>query len=250
MNELKDDREWLNGQGAASAEYPAEAREAARAQSSVLREVYAWMGGGLALSGAVAWHAAQSGLCVSVVTSGWFLPLCLAEIGLVIALSFALEKLSAFAATAMFLGYAALNGLTLSTIFLVYDLGAIARTFFVTAGMFGAMALYGATTRRDLAGWGSFLVMGLFGVVIAGVANLFFKSAMLDFLVSCAGVVVFTGLAAWDAQKVRRFALAAAEHGLPAEETRKAGILFALSLYLDFVNLFLHLLRFMGGKRR
>lgn len=250
MNELKDDREWLNGQGTASTGLFPEAQDAARVQSSVLREVYAWMCGGLAVSGAIAWHAAQSGLCLKILASGWMFGLMIAEIGLVMALSFLLKKLSAFAATAMFLGYAALNGLTLSTIFLVYDLGAIARTFFVTAGMFGAMALYGATTRRDLAGWGSFLVMGLFGVVIARVANLFFKSAMVDFLVSCAGVVVFTGLAAWDAQKVRRFAIAAAEHGLPAEETRKAGILFALSLYLDFVNLFLYLLRFMGGKRR
>jgi len=250
MNELRDDRDWLDGRSAASAGYLSEAAEETRVGTAVLREVYGWMCAGLALSGAVAWHAAQSGLALKIAASGWFFGLAIAEIGLVILLSFLLNKLSAAMASVIFLAYAAMNGLTLSGIFLVYSLGALTRTFCITAGMFGGMALYGSVTKRDLSGWGSFLVMGLFGVIVAGIVNIFLKSSMLDFLVSCAGVVVFTGLSAWDAQKVRRFAVEAAERGLPRESTRKMGVVWALSLYLDFINLFLYLLRFFGGNRK
>jgi hypothetical protein len=250
MSELRDDREWLDARPAVLVSDGTAAQAERRVGTAVLREVYGWMCAGLALSGAVAWHVAQSGLGIKIIANGWMFGLAIAEIGLVLALSFCINKMSAAVASAVFLAYAALNGLTLSTVFMAFSIGSIARTFCITAGMFGGMAVYGSVTGRDLSGWGSFLVMGLFGVVIAGLANLFFKSAMVDFLVSVAGVIVFTGLAAWDAQKVRRFAVAAAERGLPAESTRKMSVMCALSLYLDFINLFLYLLRFTGGNRK
>jgi FtsH-binding integral membrane protein len=142
----------------------------------------------------------------------------------------------------LFIGYSALNGLTLSVIFLVYTADSIASTFFVTAAMFAAMSAYGAMTRKDLTSWGSFLFMGLIGIVIASIVNIFMKSDGVSWVVSAIGVIVFTGLTAYDTWKIK--ALAAA-----GQEGRKPAILGALTLYLDFINLFLMLLRFMGGRR-
>ena len=221
---------------------------AARPGASVLRSVYGWMFAGLAISGLVAWKTAESGLWQTVLAGGWFWGLIIGEFVLVMVLSMALNKLSATVAAGLFLGYAALNGLTLSVVFIAYELGAVAKAFFIAAGMFGGAAAYGAVTKRELDGLGSFLGMGLWGVILAGLVNLFFRSPMVDFLVSCAGVIVFTGLAAWDAQKAKQ--LAQSCEGAPDEVARKLGVLVALSLYLDFVNLFLFVLRFAGGGRR
>jgi len=164
------------------------------------------------------------------------------ELALVFILSGAINRLSGTVATLLFLGYSALNGLTLSVIFIVYTADSIASTFAVTAAMFGAMSIYGYLTKKDLTSWGSFLFMGLIGIVIASLVNIFLQSSAVSWVVSGIGVLVFTGLTAYDTWKIKAMAAA-------GEEGRKPAILGALTLYLDFINLFLMLLRFMGGRR-
>jgi len=148
----------------------------------------------------------------------------------------------------LFIGYSVLNGLTLSVIFLAYTSSSIAGTFFITAGMFGAMAVYGLVTKRDLSGMGSFLFMGLIGIILASVVNIFLKSSSVYWAISFLGVLIFTGLTAYDVQKIKKIG----EEGIMAqgdETIRKGSIMGALALYLDFINLFLMLLRFFGGSR-
>lgn len=218
-----------------------------RQVAGAFRIVYGWMCAGLALSGVVAWKTAESGLWRSILSGPWLWVCLLGELGLVIGLSAAIRKLSAALAGGLFLGYAALNGLTLSVVFIAYDLALVQRAFFVAAGMFGGFAIYGTMTKTDLGRIGSVCGMALWGLIIASIVNLFLKSSGLDWIVSLGGVVVFTGLTMADAQKIRRLADAEAE--LDGETVRKLGILGALTLYLDFVNLFLHLLRLMGRRR-
>jgi hypothetical protein len=212
------------------------------------RRVYSWMGAGLALTGLVALYTYSSPALLQLIFGNKivFYGLIIAEFGLVIALSAAINRLSATMAMLMFCVYAALSGLTFASIFVVYTSSSIASTFFITAGTFGAMSIYGHVTKRDLSGWGSFLFMGLIGVVIASVVNIFLKSPMLTWVSSCIGVLVFVGLTAYDTFKLKQMAI----HGFAdEEEARKAGILGALTLYLDFINLFLLLLRLFGDRR-
>lgn len=213
-------------------------------QNTLVRQVYAWMGLGLALTAVMALvTVASPALFMAIVGNKLiFYGLMIGELALVFTLSGAINRLSAGVATLLFLGYSALNGLTLSVIFLVYTADSIASTFAVTAIMFGAMSLYGYVTRKDLTSWGSFLFMGLIGIVVASLVNIFLRSSAVSWVVSAIGVIVFTGLTAYDTWKIK--ALAAA-----GEEGRKPAILGALTLYLDFINLFLMLLRFMGGRR-
>lgn len=218
-----------------------------RQVAGAFRIVYGWMCAGLALSGVVAWKTAESGLWRSILSGPWLWVCLLGELGLVIGLSAAIRKLGAALAGGLFLGYAALNGLTLSVVFIAYDLALVQRAFFVAAGMFGGFAIYGTMTKTDLGRIGSVCGMALWGLIIASIVNLFLKSSGLDWIVSLGGVVIFTGLTMADAQKIRRLADAEAE--LDGETVRKLGILGALTLYLDFVNLFLHLLRLMGRRR-
>jgi len=225
--------------------YATQARESHLA--ATFRVAYGWMCAGLALSGLIAWYAASSGLAVRLMQGGGFTVCLIAEVALVFALSAAIRKLPVAAACLMFMVYAALNGLTLSTIFFAYELGHIARVFFITAGMFGGLALWGTFTRSNLASVGAFCGMALWGLVIACLVNLFLHSTGLDLVVSILGIVVFAGLTMFDAQKIK--ALAASEAQLDAVTAHKLGLLGALSLYLDFINLFLYLLRFMGRKR-
>ena len=165
------------------------------------------------------------------------------EIGLVIGLVAAIKRLSYPAAMGMFIFYAALNGFTLSMIFVAYTAGSIAGTFVATAGTFWVMALYGTVTKRDLTGWGSFLFMGLIGIILASVVNIFIGSTMLYWGITYLGILIFVGLTAYDVQKLRKMA---AQGQLDQE---KMGILGALILYLDFINLFLLLLRVLGSRR-
>lgn len=219
----------------------------ATALATTFKLVYGWMGAGLALSGLVAWHTAASGLWQKVL-AGPGLFVCIGvELALVFALSLAISKLPAFLAAVMFLAYAAVNGLTLSVVFVAYDLALVQRVFFITAGMFGGLAVWGSVTKGDLSSVGSVCGMALWGLVVAGVVNLFLGSSRLDWVLSLAGILVFSGLTMYDAQKIRR--LAAAEGALDGAAVRRLGILGALTLYLDFVNLFLHILRFMGRKK-
>lgn len=213
-----------------------------------LAKVFYWMAIGLGLTGVVAFLTAQSGLVHIIVRSPLFILLVLGELGLVFFLSARVEKLQASTATGLFMGYSFLNGLTLATIFLAYTKASIAGTFFIAAGMFGAMAVYGFVTKRDLTGFGSFLFMGLIGIVIASIVNLFMASSMLSWMISGIGVIVFTGLTAYDVQKLSRMGTGGImEQGEAA--VQKGAVIGALALYLDFINLFLMLLHFFGGSR-
>jgi FtsH-binding integral membrane protein len=229
---------------------PLSVTEAARKEASTvfLAKVFNWMAMGLGLTGIIAWLTASSGLAMSIVGSPVFMILIIAELGMVFFLSARINKIQPGTATGLFLGYAVLNGLTLSTIFLAYTKASIGGTFLITAGMFGAMAVYGMVTRRDLSGMGSFMFMGLIGIVIASIVNIFLKSSSLYWAISVIGVLVFVGLTAWDVQKIKTMG----EQGIMEQgesAIRRGAILGALALYLDFINLFLMLLRFFGGSR-
>ena len=219
------------------------------AVNAFLRGVYGWMCLGLFVTAAAALFTVSSPALMQAVFGNQVLLIVLivAELGLVIGLSAAINRLSAGTASLLFLAYSALNGVTLSAIFVVYSPAVIIKAFLVSGGMFGAMSLYGLLTKKDLTSFGSFLFMGLIGIVIAMVVNIFLKSAMMDFVVSCLGVLIFTGLTAYDTQKLRRFGESAPLDDATA--VRRGAILGALTLYLDFINLFLMLLRLFGGNR-
>jgi len=218
------------------------------ASTIFLAKVFNWMAIGLGLTGIVAFFTASSGLARAIVVSPLFMILIVVELGLVFYLSARISKIQAATASGLFIGYSALNGLTLSTVFLAYTSSSIAGTFFITAGMFGAMAVYGLVTKRDLSGLGSFLFMGLIGIIIASVVNIFLKSSGMSWMISLLGVFIFTGLTAYDVQKIKNMG----EEGIMSqgeEAIKKGSIMGALALYLDFINLFLMLLRFFGGRR-
>jgi len=221
----------------------------AGALTAFMRGVYGWMSAGLALTAMVAVATASSQTLMNLIFGNIvvLIVLILAQFGLVIGLSAAIGRLSAGAATSMFLLYSALNGLTLSGIFIAYAGVTIASAFAVSAGMFLAMSLYGLVTKRDLTSWGSFLFMGLIGIILASVVNIFLKSSMMAFVVDCIGVLVFTGLTAYDTQRLKDMGEAAPMHDATA--VRRGSILGALTLYLDFINLFLFMLRFFGSSR-
>ncbi|MFZ2445447.1 MAG: Bax inhibitor-1/YccA family protein [Syntrophobacteraceae bacterium] len=217
------------------------------AQNAFILKVYNWMALGLGVTAISALYTASSPTMIQFIfgTPMVLIVLIIAELGLVIALSAAINKMQSSTALLMFFGYSLLNGLTLSSIFLVYTSASIASTFFVTAGTFGAMSLYGYTTKRDLTAWGSFLFMGLIGVIIASLVNIFFKSPMIYWLMTYIGIIVFVGLTAYDTQKLKEMASA----GFAGEEMeRKGAVIGALTLYLDFINLFLLLLRVFGRR--
>ncbi len=216
---------------------------------TLLQQVYAWMAGGLGVTGLVALWAYVSGFLETVLlqNSGIMFGLIIAELALVIGLSWTIRRMSVGVATAAFLAYAVLNGLTLSVIFLAYTAGSIASTFFVTAATFGAMSIYGYTTKRDLTKMGSLLIMALIGFLLASVVNIFLHSTALYWIITYAGVTIFIGLTAYDTQKIKR--LSATVDGRDTSTFRKMVILCALTLYLDFINLFLLLLRIMGRRR-
>ena len=215
-----------------------------------LAKVFNWMAIGLGLTGLAAFLTVNSQTALQFVFGNKlvFYVLILGELGLVFYLSARIEKISAQAATGMFVVYSILNGVTLSAILLLYTMTSVAATFFITAGMFGAMSVYGFVTKKDLSSWGSFLFMGLIGIIIAAVVNIFLASSMLSWIISGIGVLVFTGLTAYDVQKITRMG----EQGIMdggAAVIRKGAIMGALALYLDFINLFLMLLRLLGDRR-
>ena len=214
--------------------------------TAFLRKVYGWMFVGLGITATVALGVASSPTIAQALFTNRFLffGLVIAELGLVFYLSARVQKLASSTAVGLFLLYSALNGLTLSFIFLAYTGTSIATTFFVTAGMFGALALFGTTTKRSLAGIGQFVFMGLIGVVLASIVGMFWRSEGLQFVISIVGVIVFTGLTAWDAQRLKVMAAQ-----VPEGQYGSYSVVGALSLYLDFINLFLFMLRFLGGRR-
>lgn len=210
-----------------------------------MRSIYSYMAGGLALTGFVSWFAYSSGLYLAIARTPLMWLVMFAPLLMVMFLSFRVQKMSLAATQLTYWIYAAIMGLSLAGIFMMYTGQSIARVFFITAGTFGGMSLYGYTTQKDLSGWGSFLFMGLIGVLIAGLVNLFLHSSALQFAVSVMGVIVFTGLTAYDTQKLK--VLYADSIG--REDLGKQTIMGALTLYLDFINLFLMLLRLLGGRR-
>ena len=244
------DNRAIRGATTATASYDAGLR------AHMLR-VYNYMAGALALTGVTAYVFASSpallnmiyqvdgrGMLSPTVPLGWVV--ILAPLALVFFLSFRIQHMSQSAAQLTFWGYAALVGASLASLFVVYTEASIATTFFVTAATFGTMSLYGYTTKRDLSGFGNFLFMGLIGILIASVVNIWLQSAAMTFVVSVLGVLIFTGLTAWDTQKIKQTYYAI---GHDTALVGKAAIMGALSLYLDFLNIFLFLLRFMGDRR-
>lgn len=210
-----------------------------------MQHVYAFMAGGLALTGVVAYAAAASGFYQSIAGTPLIWITMLAPLGFVFALSFGIERMGAATAALLFWIYAAVMGLSLGGIFLVYTGTSIARVFFITAATYGAMSLYGYTTRTDLARFGAFLFMGLIGIVIASLVNIFLASSGLQFAISIIGVIVFVGLTAYDTQRIKGMYL----ESDPGEIAEKKAVLGALALYLDFINLFMLLLQLFGQRR-
>ncbi|WP_205727864.1 Bax inhibitor-1/YccA family protein [Flammeovirga pectinis] len=213
-------------------------------QSSFMAKVYGWMSAGLIITALTSMFIANTYELVQMVASARWV-LIIAQLGLVFAISGAINKLSSTTATLLFLLYSALTGATLSSIFYVYDINAIVSTFFVTAGTFVGMSIYGMTTKKDLSAMGSLLIMALFGLILTSVVNIFIGSSMIYWASSAIGVLIFVGLIAYDTQKIKELGY----QSLDGESSRKMAILGALSLYLDFINLFLYLLRFFGGRR-
>ena len=215
--------------------------------AALMRSVYYWMAGALTITGLTAMLVVNSPAMMNWIFSstGVIWGLLIAELVLVMVLSAAINKLSFSTATLLFILYSVLNGVTLSSIFVVYTAGSIASTFFITAGMFVALAIYGSVTKKDLSAMGRFMFMTLIGLIIATIVNIFMQSTMLYWITTFVGVVVFSGLTAWDAQKIQQMALAADEVN---ESTQKMALLGALTLYLDFINLFLELLRILGKR--
>jgi len=221
--------------------------------------IYNYMAAGVALTGVVAWatfnaavvtgpNGAITGLTSfgqAIFSGPLTIVLFLGTLGIVFFLSFRINKLQASTALVLFMAYAALLGLMLSSVFLAYTGASITRTFFISAASFGALSLYGYTTQRDLSPVGSFLVMGLFGLMLAMLVNLFLKSTGLDFAISAIGVLIFAGLTAYDTQKIKSIYVQLAGSG---DTLRKAAIMGALNLYLDFINMFLFLLRLFGSR--
>ena len=215
---------------------------------SYMLQVYNYMGLGLALSGVLAYVVAsgveaQADWAVALMRAHWVFALL--GIGLVLFLSFGIQRMKASTAFLAFLAYSAINGIWLAPVLLVYTHTSVASTFFISASMFLATSLYGYTTKRDLTGMGSFLMMGLFGLMIAMVVNLFLASSAMQFAISAIGVLLFTGLTAYDTQKIKEMYYQGDGH----EIARKKSIMGALRLYLDFINLFLFLLQFLGNRR-
>ncbi|MCB0853057.1 MAG: Bax inhibitor-1/YccA family protein [Bacteroidetes bacterium] len=214
--------------------------------NAFLRQVYTTMSLGLLITGLAAWYVAQSPALVNFFLSGIMMwVVMLAPLGFVIFLSARIHKMSFTAASITFATYSLVNGISLAFIFLVFEMGIIAQTFFITAGTFGAMTLVGMTTKVDLSKFRSVLYMALIGLIIASVVNIFFGSSMMDFRISVAGVLIFCGLTAYDTQKLMQIGM----HADPeSESTKKVALIGALALYLDFINLFLFLLRIFGSR--
>lgn len=236
-----------------SYEYKGTASRSAEQVKSFLSNVFTYMAGALAITGVIAYWFASSeslmNLLVNTQTGGMSMlgyVVMFSPIIFVLVMSFSFNRLSSFSLLLLFIAYSAVMGMSLSFIFLAYTAASISSTFFITAATFGTMALVGYTTKQDLTKFGSILTMALIGLVIAMLINMFLGSAIMDYVISCIGVLLFTGLTAYDVQKLKRIG-SGVEYG--SESTNKLAVMGALTLYLDFVNLFLFLLRLFGDRR-
>lgn len=225
------------------------ARSFAQIQASFINRVFGWMTLGLAITGIVSVYlATQCGDAV-IKYRGLYPVLLIAEVLLVLGLSFLIKRISSAIAFIGFILFAVLNGITLSWIFFVYTPQSIAATFFTTSGTFGAMGLYGYMTKKDLTTIGNLCFMGLFGLIIASIVNMFFPNYTANLIISVIGVIIFVGLVAYDTQKIKQLSFAVAEGELSEEDSKKGAIIGALELYLDFINLFIYILRLFGNRK-
>lgn len=240
---MKEPKWWLDTESLQGGDFAM-----STAFSALMRKVFIWMALALVITGVTAYGVATTpSLLIAIVTNkALFWGLIIAELALVFAVSGAINRLSLATATLMFVLYSVVNGATLSVIFLAYSMPAIIQTFFITAGTFGVMALVGYTTKTDLTSLGKLLFMALIGLVIATVVNMFVGSTGFDYILSYVGVLIFVGLTAYDTQKIKQMCMQAPDAG---EHMQKLALLGALSLYLDFINLFLYLLRIFGNNK-
>lgn len=219
------------------------------AQAALFRSVYVWMTLALAITGFVALYVAKSYTLLNAMAENSFLfwGLLIAEVGLVMYLSARIHRISFSTATILFIVYSVLNGVTMSILFMVYTMSSIATTFFVTAGTFGATALYGYVTKKDLTRIGNLCIMGVIGLIIASLVNIFLQNSMMDLIISYIGVLLFVGLTAYDSQKIKQ--LLSDDSIEINETTQKIALMGSLTLYLDFINLFIYLLRILGDRK-
>ncbi len=239
---MNEDPRMINLSRTADGTYAAQG-----AFAKLMRRVYVWMTLALAVTGLMAAYISRDLQLLSNLSGGMMLGLVIAELALVMVLSAAIHRLSFAVAGLMFLAYSLLNGVTLSVVLLAYTATSVATAFFVTAGTFAAMTMVGLVVRKDLSGLGRVLIMALIGLLIATVVNLFVGSSVLDWALTYLGVFIFTGLTAYDTQKIRNLML---EHGHEyGESTMKLALMGSLTLYLDFINLFLYLLRIFGDRK-
>ncbi len=247
MNELEKVKNDLYGQEKGANMHNAPVMDFGTAVSNTMQKVYLWMTCALAISGLCAWMVASSESLMQLFygNPALMIGLVIAELALVIIVSWRIEKLSSSTATLLFILYSIINGITLSSIFLVYTMASITMVFFITAITFAAMALIGYTTKKDMSSWGRYLLMALIGLIVATIVNIFVASTSLMWIVNYAGVIIFVLLTAYDTQMIKKMLISA--EGNP-EMMEKIGILGALSLYLDFINLFLKLLAIFGNR--
>lgn len=240
---MKEPKWWLDTESLQGSDFAM-----STAFYALMRKVFVWMALALVITGVTAYGVATTpSLLIAIVTNkALFWGLIIAELALVFAVSGAINRLSLATATLLFVLYSVVNGATLSVIFLAYSMPAIIQTFFITAGTFGVMALVGYTTKTDLTSLGKLLFMALIGLVIATVVNMFVGSTGFDYILSYVGVLIFVGLTAYDTQKIKQMCMQAPDAG---EHMQKLALLGALSLYLDFINLFLYLLRIFGNNK-
>ena len=222
--------------------------EAAAAFPVLMRKVYLWMTFALVITAFTAYYVAtnETILTAIVTNQALFWGLIIAELVLVFTVTAAINRLSLTVATLLFILYSVINGATLSFILMVYTSSSVVSVFFITAGTFAAMAAYGYFTKTDLTSWGKYLIMALIGLIIASIVNIFTQSSGLQLILNYAGVLIFVGLTAYDTQKIKVMLLQATDAG---ENAQKIALMGALSLYLDFINLFIHLLRILGDRR-
>lgn len=216
-------------------------------QAQLIRKVYTWMFAALLITAGVAYRVSSSEQLLGMIFSSKmsFYGLIIAQIGIVWYLSSRIQTLTLLTATILFAAYSVLMGVTMSAIFVVYTQASISSTFLITACTFGVMSLYGYTTKKDLTSWGGILLMGVVGIIIASLVNIFLASSMFEFIISCVGVLIFVGLTAYDTQKIKGML----QNQTDDEQGQKIALLGSLTLYLDFINLFLFLLRLLGSRK-
>lgn len=233
--------QFMNNTGAVDASFSTEATR------RFLLNVYNWMAMGLALTGVIAYGIANSTFVYAIMENPiLYFGLFIAQLGVVLALSFAINKMPSGVAIGAFFLYAALTGVTFSVLFLLYTGASIASTFFICAGMFASVSVYGYFTKKDLAKMGTYLFMALIGLIIASVVNIFLKSSTMNLIISYVGVLIFVGLTAYDTQKIKKMSQST---DINSEQGKKGAVMGALALYLDFINMFLFLLRILGDRK-